>query len=107
MAPPRLFILVNDAQYFGNIDAEEGGDIKLEARGTQDLLSSWKKDDIALVWLENTLEPAAYFHILDIQPRADLVGQVEEYDETNDRPHRVHLDSGTVVVRCHNSHSCH
>jgi hypothetical protein len=89
---------VNDAHYFGNIDAEEGGDIKLEARGTKALLSSWKKGDIALVWLENTKKPAAHFKILDIQPRSDLIGQVEEYDESNERPHRVQLESGTVIV---------
>lgn len=96
--PPRIFILVNDAHYFGNIEAEEGGDIKLEARGTKALLNSWQKGDIALVWLENTLKPAAYFTILDIQPRSDLVGTVDEYDEENERPHRVQLDSGPTIV---------
>lgn len=78
--------------------AEEGGDIKLEARGSQELLSDWKKGDLAIVWLENTGKPAAYFNIIDIQRRPDLIGQVEEYDADNERPHKVYLDSGGVIV---------
>ena len=95
----RILVLVKDAHYFGNIEVPEGGDIKLEARGNQALLSVWKKGDTALVWLENTSKPAAYFEIVDIQPRSDLHGEVVEYDESNERPHKVHLDSGTIIVR--------
>ena len=98
MPPSRIFILVNDAHYFGNIDAVEGGTIKLDTKGTQTLLSTWEEGDLALVWIENTKKPAAYFNILDVQPRSDLIGHIEEYDDSLERPHRIQLDNGNYTV---------
>lgn len=100
MVNSKMFVVVTDPIYFDTLKAEEGGKIKLDARGTQSVFDTCKKGDIAVVWLQDSNFPLAYFNIIKVTNRPDLIGQVEEFDEKKDRPHQVRLDVDDSVIVC-------
>lgn len=94
----KLFVVANDPIYFKTIKTKEGGEIKIDAKGNQEVIDSCSEGDIAIVWLSGSSSPTAYFTVTDVSPRPDLIGQVEEFDGDNDRPHLVRLENDSTIV---------
>ncbi len=72
--------------------------MKIETRGSIDMLQKWRKGDIGMVWLEGYKCPSALFTIGDVAPRNDLIGTIEAYEHDHSRPHTVKLENSNTIV---------